>query len=224
MEKYNIKLETVELAPPDFDLAAVLLAEAFYDNPSHEYIFDDPSTRLKSLQWGLRANLKLNLAPPTPIGQSFALVESEQPAGMRQIKAMAFWHPPESNSPSLSAKVQSGWLLAPLKFGRATSKRLSEVMTAMEQIKKQVLGQNKAWYLNNMAVDKKLRGTGVGTQLLTQQLRSRVIPSGFPAILMTQKQTNVRFYQKLGFKIVHESLIGKGHKAFTSWCLCFDKI
>jgi hypothetical protein len=175
MEKHNLKLETVELASSDFDLAAVLLAEAFYDNPSHEYIFAESSTRLKFLQWGLKTNLKLNLASSSPIGKSFALVESGKPPGIRQVRAMAFWHPPKSNSPSLNAKVQSGWILAPLKFGIATSTRLSEVMTAMEQIKAQVLGQNKAWYLNNMAVDKKLRGTGVGTQLLAQELRSRSV-------------------------------------------------
>jgi hypothetical protein len=167
MEKHNIKLETAELTPQDFTGAAVLLAEAFYDNPSHEYIFVDESTRLKSLQWGLKANLKLNLAPLS-IGQSFALVESDRPPGIRQIKAMAFWHPPECSSLSFIAKVRSGWLLTPLKFGRATCQRLSEVMTAIEQIKEQVLAQKKSWYLNNMVVTKELRGTGIGTQLLAQ--------------------------------------------------------
>jgi GNAT superfamily N-acetyltransferase len=223
MEKHHTKLETAELTPRDFTGAAVLLAEAFYDNPSHEYIFVDPSTRLKSLQWGLKANLKLNLAPLS-IGQSFALVESDLPPGIRQIKAMAFWHPPECSSLSFIAKVSSGWLLAPLKFGRATCQRLSEVMTAIEQIKEQVLAQKKAWYLNNMVVDRELRGTGIGTQLLSQQLQSRVIPSGFPAILMTQKEMNVKFYQKLGFKIAHKSVIGTGQNAFVNWCLIFDDI
>ncbi|PSB12282.1 hypothetical protein C7B62_02375 [Pleurocapsa sp. CCALA 161] len=220
----KIQLETVELTPQDFDLAAVLLAEAFYNNPSHEYIFVDPSTRLKSLRWGLKANLKLNLSPPMPIGQSFALVESDQPPGIRQIKAMAFWHPPESSSLGLIAKVRSGWLLAPLKVGRATCQRLSEVMTAIDQIKEQVVAQKQTWYLNNMVVERKLRGTGIGTQLLSQQLQSRVIPSGFPAILMTQKEMNVRFYQKLGFKIVHKSTIGIGQNAFINWCLIFDDL
>jgi hypothetical protein len=55
-------------------------------------------------------------------------------------------------------------------------------------------------------------------------LQSRVIPSGFPAILMTQKEMNVKFYQKLGFKIAHKSVIGTGQDAFTNWCLIFDDI
>jgi ribosomal protein S18 acetylase RimI-like enzyme len=223
MERQDTKLEIRELTPQDFDAAAILLAEAFYNNPSHQYIFVNESTRLKSLQWGLKANLKLNLAPLS-IGQSFALVESDRSSGIRQIKAMAFWHPPECSSPGLIAKVRSGWLFAPLKVGRATCQRLSEVMTAIEQIKEQVLAQKKAWYLNNMVVDRELRGTGIGTQLLSQQLQSLIIPSGFPAILMTQKEINVRFYQKLGFKIAHQSVIGSGQNAFTNWCLIFDGI
>ncbi|NJK58105.1 MAG: GNAT family N-acetyltransferase [Pleurocapsa sp. SU_5_0] len=101
---------------------------------------------------------------------------------------------------------------------------MSEVTKAIERIKAQVLAQKKAWYLNNMVVDRELRGMGIGTQLLSQQLESRVIPSGFPAILMTQKEINVRFYQKLGFKIVHKSTIGTGQNAFINWCLIFDDL
>ncbi|MEN9518144.1 MAG: hypothetical protein RLZZ381_732 [Cyanobacteriota bacterium] len=223
MEKYNIKLEIVKLTPQDFDLAAVLLAKAFYNHPVHEYIFVDPSTRMKSLQWGLKANLKLNFTPLMAIGQSCALVEKNQPPGMRQIKAMAFWYPPEYDSPGLIAQVLSGWILAPFKFDQETCKRLSQVVTTIERIKRQVLVKNKAWYLNNMVVDRELRGMGIGTELLSQQLQSRVIPSGFPAILMTQKGTNVKFYQKLGFKIAHKSTIGTGENAFTNWCLIFDE-
>ena len=223
MEKYNIQLDIVELTPRDFDLAAVLLAKGFYNNPAHEYIFVDPSTRMELLQWGLKANLKLNFAPLMAIGQSFALVEKNQPPGKRPIKAMACWHPPEYSSPGFIAQITSGWLLAPFKFGKETCQRLSEVLTAIEGIKEQVLAQNKAWYLNNMVVVRELRGMGIGTELLCQQLQSKVIPSGFPAILMTQKGTNVRFYQKLGFKIAHKSTIGTGQNTFINWCLIFDE-
>jgi GNAT superfamily N-acetyltransferase len=219
MTEPNLRLNTVELTPKDFDRAADLLAEAFFDNPSHTYIFSNPNTRLKLLQWGLKANLKLNLTPPKNIGRSFALVESDRTTGIRQIKAMAFWHPPESNSISLFHKIISGWAIAPWKLGRETYWRLMEVMSAIDSIKKQVLGDRSAWYLNNMVVARELRGSGIGTALLKDRLESVVEPSGFPAILMTQKEANVRFYQRLGFEIATKSIIGKDESAFTNWCL-----
>ena len=111
--------------------------------------------------------------------------------------------------------------MMPFKFGRESSERLTEVMGAMDKVKKRMLKENKAWYLNNMAVAQELRGQGVGTKLLQQQLQSIVIPSGLPAILMTQKETNVKFYQKLGFEITDESSIGQGKNAFINWCLIF---
>ena len=215
-------INTVELTPKDFNHAAILLAEAFYDNPPHVCIFPDSATRFESLQWGLKAFLKLNLSPPTPIGKSFALVEANQPPGIRQVKAMAFWNYPESKSASFISKLKSGWLTIPFKYDRATFQRLKKAMMAIDETKKEVLGQNKAWYLNNMVVAKELRGTGVGSKLLGHQLESVVIPSGFPAIAMTQKEINVKFYQKLGFKIANKSTTSIGRNSFTNWCLIFN--
>jgi|GEM_PF-1627072 len=212
-------LNTIELMPQDYSHAAILLAESFYDNPSHIYIFPDSSTRLKHLQWGLKANLQLNLNSAKYIGKSFALVEANQPPGMREIQAMAFWNYPESRSLGFVSKLKSGWLTMPFRFGVDTYHRLMEVINNMDEIKQTVLGENKAWCLNNMAVTKKLRGTGIGTKLLHQQIQTVILPSNFPAILMTQKEINVNFYQKIGFKVVQESKIGTGKSAFTNWCL-----
>ena len=39
-----------------------------------------------------------------------------------------------------------------------------------------------AWFLNNMVVAKHLRGTGLGSKLLTRELRERVDPSGQPSV------------------------------------------
>ena len=212
-------LNTVELDNKDFSNAAILLAKAFYDNPSHKYIFSDKETRLKLLQYGLKANLKLNLDKQSKVGKSFALVEDNRPPGIREIKAMGFWNYPEPAAINFISKLRSGWLTMPLKFGQEIFQRLTEVMKAIDEVKQEVLGTNKAWYLNNMIVSEELRGTGVGTQFLRHQLQSVVIPSGFSAILMTQKEINLRFYQKLGFKVVHKSIIGTGINSFTNWCL-----
>ena len=206
------ELNIVELKPPDFDRAADLLAVAFYDNPSHVYIFRDRYTRLKLLKWGLKANLKLNLTPPNnvgkSVGKSFASIESDRTSDKR-IEAMAFWHPPECGSISWIDKLKSGWAIAPFKFGRETYRRLIEVMGEMDRIKAKVLNGKRSWYLNNMAVAKELRGTGIGTKVLKNQLELVVDPSGFPALLMTQRAANVVFYQRLGFRVVTESIVGK---------------
>ncbi len=218
MKNVNTELNTIRLTPKDFDRAADLLTEAFYNNSAHVYIFANEKTRLKLLKWGLKANLKLNLAPPTPIGKSFALVKADT-SGKRQIEAMAFWHPPRCDSPSLINKITSGWLTIPWKLDRETYQRLTEVTITMDKIKENVLGDRHAWYLNNMVVANELRGKGIGSKVLQHQLETVVEPSGFPAILMTQRAANVVFYQRLGFKVVTESTIGTGEDAFTNWCM-----
>ena len=215
----NIKeINTVELKPSDFDRAADLLTEAFFDNPSHTYILQDIDSRAKLLKWALKANLKLNLTPPKNIGQSFALVE-DKPPGKRQIEAMGFWYPPQRASLSWINKLKSGWFMIPWKLGKQNYQRLTEVVKAMNQIEANVLNGKQAWFLNNMAIAKKLRGAGVGTRVLGHQLESVVEPSGYDAMLMTQREINVKFYQRLGFEIADKSLIGTGNNAFTNWCM-----
>lgn len=216
-------LTLVELTPADFTIASFLLAEAFFDNPSHIYIFPDQSTRFRALQWALKINLDLNLNQPDSNGHSFALVETAKLPGTRQIKAMGFWNPPNPSSETISllSQVRTGWLTIPLRYGWKVWQRLTEVMSSMEKIKKTVTRDNPVWYLNNMVVAKKLRGNSLGTQLLQTQIQSVVAPSGFPAILMTQKVDNVHFYERLGFEIVDQSIIGKGNNAFNNWCLIF---
>ena len=215
------KLTTVELMPADLAPASNLLAEAFFDNPSHVYIFANQSTRFKALQWGLKTNLALNLIQPDSNGRSFAFVETDKLPGIRQIQAMGFWTPPTSGKISILSKVKTGWLTIQLRYGWSVWQRLTEVMNTMERIQNTVNKDNPAWYLNNMAVAKNLRGSGLGTKLLKTQIQSVVLPSGFPAILMTQKLENVRFYERLGFEIVDQSVIGSGENSFNSWCLIF---
>ena len=214
---HNIKeINTVELKPPDFDRAADLLVEAFYDNPAHVYIFmSDESNRLKAISWASRINLNLQGS----VGSSFALVESDKPPGKRQIKQMAFWHPPNSNSINLMSMVREGLLTMPFRFGWRIFQRVIDVTEEFDAIKDRITNRQPVWYLNNMVVAKELRGTGVGTRVLKRQLESVVDPSGFPAILMTQKAGNVMFYQRLGFEVATESKVGSGEHAFTNWCM-----
>jgi ribosomal protein S18 acetylase RimI-like enzyme len=214
-----MNLKTVELTPQDLNCATNLIAAAFFDNPAHIYIFPESRHRLKALQWMLGLNLKLNLSPQKNIGQSFALIEPNQPLGKRQIKAMGFWNPPHADSVSFLSQARAGLLTMPFRFGWGSLPNLFEVIKANTTAKKQALNGTPAWYLNNMVVASELQGQGVGTKVLAEQLRQVVEPSGFPAILDTQREINVKFYQRLGFKVASESIVGKGQNAFVNWCL-----
>ncbi|MGK7948165.1 MAG: GNAT family N-acetyltransferase [Xenococcaceae cyanobacterium] len=219
MKDLNTEINTVELTPKDFDRAAALLAEAFYDNPLHVYIFPNPNNRLKAIRWMLRGNLNKNLNSRKNIGQSFALVEPKRYHRVRKIKAMAFWNPPHGDAVSFFSLVQEGLLTMPLRFGWDSFSHLFEVIEEIEIVKKQTLNDTPAWYLNNMVVAPDLRSKGIGTKILSQQLHQVVEPSGFPAVLVTQREANVRFYQRLGFEVATESLVGSGEYAFTNWCM-----
>ena len=217
MKDTNLEFKTVQLMLTDFDRATDLLIEAFYDNPAHVYIYmsSDESNRLKAIDWAFRRNLNLQAA----VGESFALVESDKPPGEREIKQMAFWHPPNSDSISIMSMVKEGLLTMPFRFGWRIFKRVLEVTEEFDAIKDRVTAKNPMWHLNNMVVAKELRGTGIGSKVLKNQFESAINPSGFPAILMTQREANVTFYRRLGFEVVEESTVGSGEYAFTNWCM-----
>ena len=82
------------------------------------------------------------------------------------------------------------------------------------------LGNQPFWYLNNMVVRAPLRGTGLGTRLLRQQLGvvSERSPGAVVA-LATQRMENVTFYRRLGFEEVSDRMIGSGAGAFRNWIM-----
>lgn len=67
-----------------------------------------------------------------------------------------------------------------------------EVTSNSEQQRDQVILDKSWWYLNNMAVQADLRGSGLGTQLLKTQI-SRIAANDPAAtlVLSTQRQQSV---------------------------------
>jgi len=75
----------------------------------------------------------------------------------------------------------------------------------------QLIGKNllkKAWQLELLAIDPKYQGKGIGSALVRDGQR-RIFAEKKPIYLDTQKESNIPFYQRLGF-ILH------GHQEFTS--------
>jgi GNAT superfamily N-acetyltransferase len=200
------------LTPDLFASAAELLAESFFDNPAHVYICPDPRTRLAQLEWMLGGNLELQ-----GLRTSFCLAEGST------ALAMGFWTRSGSPRVGLLRMLRGGLLVAPLRLGWTGVRRMFEVTGEVERHLEQALAGRPYWYLNNMVVRKHLRGTGVGSRLLREQLGVvSALEPGFALALATQRPENVTFYQRLGFQTVSSEMIGSGPGAFRNWTMVFS--
>ncbi|WP_422361904.1 GNAT family N-acetyltransferase [Reichenbachiella sp.] len=191
--------------------ASKLLAEAFYNNPAHEYICPDSAKRLNQLKWLLGANLKLQLQNGA---KSFCLFDSGK------VIAMGYWTNP-NNKIGLYKKVGAGLLLAPVKLGLKEFRRMMSVSHYIEKSISNLNLNEPHWYLNNMVVDEESRGKGLGTKILNQEIqkiKERQPNAVFS--LTTQKIQNVEFYKKHGFEVVHEENEKSHASDFSNWIMC----
>ncbi len=207
--------KTENLAERDFESAAALLAEAFFYNPAHVYLFPDETQRHKALPWSLRRNL----AAQTSLDHSFCVAQESGNPPRRTIVAMGFWHVPGSASVSIRGLLRPGFLAIPIRCGLGVTRRMLEITRCLGEERRAALGSARAWYLNNMAVAARLRGSGLGSELLARELRSRIDPSGHAAALATQRPEGVRFYRRLGFEVVSDRTLGSGRHSFRNWIM-----
>lgn len=199
-----------QLTPELLPSAAALLAEAFFTNPAHVYLCPDLRTRLARLEWLLGRNLRLQ----PDLRASFCLTEGSV------VNAMGFWT--RSTDPGIGnlRKIRAGILAAPLRVGLRGVWRLFEVTRGIDRHLDAALGARPFWYLNNMVVREHLRGGGIGTRLLRDQLR--IVQKSDPraaVALSTQRPENVTFYARMGFRVAGGDVIGRGPGAFRNWIM-----
>lgn len=199
-----------KLTPALFPSATRLLADAFLTNPAHVYICPDHQRRRLQLEWLLGGNLRMQ----PDLDYSFCL------ANENEVQAMGFWTRSSGPRPSMLQKVRAGFLAAGSRLGPAGVRRLFEVTSQIDRQLSETFGATPYWYLNNMVVAKDLRGTGVGTRLLAEQLSivAQAAPS-LPSALTTQRPENVVFYERLGFRVAVEHIVGSGPVAFRNWVM-----
>jgi len=202
---------TRPLTPDLLASAGGLLAEAFFTNPAHVYFCPDETKRSAQLEWILGGNLRLQ-----DLGASFCIAEGPV------VDAMGFWTRSDAPAVGLLRQLRAGLAATPIRLGWTGTRRLFEVTGAIDRQLEQALGDRPYWYLNNMVVRERLRGTGIGTGLLRQQLE--IVREREPdraIALTTQRPENVTFYQRLGFEPVLDQMIGRGPDAFRSWVMCY---
>jgi ribosomal protein S18 acetylase RimI-like enzyme len=185
-------MEVVRLEDSRLGEASDVLARAFVDDPAWVWLIPDAEKRRQVLPWLFR------------VGFDVTAADVWTTAGV--IRGAARWlppgRPPMRVGPTLKALVTTpfrlGSAIAPfLAYGRAVESLRAEAMPGPH------------WYLAGIGVDPSAQRRGIGTALLEPGLVAAV-RAGLPAVLLTNNEANLSFYERHGFRIVRKDETPKG--------------
>jgi ribosomal protein S18 acetylase RimI-like enzyme len=195
------------VAPLDrsmLDAANDTLVTAFVDDSLVEWVFPDPTTRVRRLH-------RLNRVP-LEYGLRYGYTRQSDDG-----RCVAVWIPPEQPM-SPWRMVRSGMLAVPMRTGLGPLARFGGAGGVMDKIhKRHMIGPH--WELLISGVDPALQGQGRGSALVRDGL-ARADEAGLPCYLNTNTPANLPFYERLGFTVLEEAKLGKDGP--TAWAMRRD--
>jgi ribosomal protein S18 acetylase RimI-like enzyme len=180
-------VEIVRLGRSQFDEASAVLARAFQDDPAWAWLLPDAARRRTVLPWLFR------------LGFDVTAADVWGPRGA--VLGAARWLPP-GRTPVRLAPTLRALALTPLKLGAVTLPFLA-YGRAVESLRSEV-APGPHWYLAGIGVDPAHRRQGIGSALLEPGLRASA-EARLPAVLLTNLEDNLSFYEQHGFRVVRES-------------------
>lgn len=171
---------------------AVVLGRSLFDDPSMIFLVPDDDIRAKQLPRLFEVILRKSL----PFGVCSAVADGAE------ILGVAAWDPPgatRTRQQEWTATAGYVWALR----GRT---RQSEIFG---QALREAHPTQPHWYLSVLGTDPSAQGRGVGTRLLDDRL-THCDKAGEPVYLETNKERNVRFYERFGFYVSREIEIPDG--------------
>ncbi len=191
-DREDIVVRPVEKA--DFDELSAVLARAFEDDPIFAWLLPEPSTRLRRLTALYRAFV------PRIAAIGFAETTTTE-----KLQGGAIWMGPEKWEPPTTAMLGA----VPGMLKAAGVSAVMKLMAGMSAIAKAHPKDQPHWYLSGLATDPAHQRSGVGTALVSPKLEV-CDREGLPAYLETQKEANVPYYERFGFRVRSEMDLPKG--------------
>nr|WSS66694.1 GNAT family N-acetyltransferase [Streptomyces sp. NBC_01177] len=126
-------------------------------------------------------------------------------------RAVAVWATPDEDPSPAFAEV--GPVLGELTGDRQVAYESAEQAVAPYR------PQEPAWFLNTVAVAPEAQGKGLGGAVLVPGIKEAG-HAGYPAFLETSSERNVRFYERLGFRVT--AAVTLPHGGPRTWCMRKD--
>lgn len=185
--------------PTDAPTVTDLLVAAFRTDPAYLALFGDQVDQ--GLGWLMPRLLRLRLTS----GATVHVAEADD----RVIGLLVTQ--PSTTRPGTFAYLRGGLLSGPRTVGLSTTYDLLAADREVHQLKNLVRPRAPYTEVLTLAVHPDHQGHGVG-----QALASRALEGDGPVVLVTTNGANLRFYERLGFRLrVQNGVLGR----FTAWVM-----
>ena len=178
--------------PSDEAELAALYAAALDYNPAFRAVFelDDPASHAQALHWLFHRRVALLFASRA----HYLVAVDEQSGALLEGAAIV----PRANKAGLLDMLRVGLLEWPFRFG------LPSLVRALSRDSLPEDPPGVAPYqgmVSTVAVLPEAQGRGIGSAVMTALLERWDAGGGGPLVLDTQRERNVEFYQRLGFRL-----------------------
>jgi ribosomal protein S18 acetylase RimI-like enzyme len=179
-------MEVVRLRTDQLAEASVILARAFQDDPAWSWVLPNPRRREALLPWLFRIGFEITEADVWTTG--------------RGVVGCARWLPPGPPHVHVGPMLRA-FVATPLRVREATTRFLAYGRAVEATRAETVPGPH--WYLAGIGVEPSVQRRGVGSALLKPGLQA-ADRARLPAALLTNSARNLPFYERHGFRVIHE--------------------
>jgi ribosomal protein S18 acetylase RimI-like enzyme len=177
-------MEIVRLERDRLGEASDVLARAFHDDPAWVWLIPDSERRARVLPWLFRVG--------------FDVTAADVYATSGIVRGAARWLPP-GRAPMRVAPTLKAFVTTPFRLGSAVGPFLA-YGRAVEAMRAETMPGDH-WYLAGIGVDPAAQRRGIGSALLEPGLAA-ADAAGLPAVLLTNSERNLAFYEQHGFVVV----------------------
>lgn len=188
--------EVIPLPREKSALAAAVLMRAFHDDPMFTYILPDASTRPDKLLRFFGAGIQYGLL----FGEVYTTPKFE---------GVAIWMKPGYTDVTFMRMLRSGMISLPVNLGFGAFQRFMKMVDYTDKLHLQTITGGH-WVLLSLGVDPDEQQRGIGSALI-QPVLAKADSMGQACYLETEKEVNVRFYQRHGFHVAAEGQVPDSH-------------
>ncbi len=178
--------ELYRVKPEDLNKAIKALGRAFRKDPVMCDLLKDCPEKFEDI-----------FGSPLKVGLKCGIVYAPSP----NLEAISVWMGPEKVNPGIWSYLSSGALFSGMKLGFKVLKKLVTDAVPLEKDRKKNISL-PYFYLNLLGVDTEYQGKGIGSKLISTFIKNA--PKGIPFYVETETESNVRFYERLGFNVIKE--------------------